>query len=89
MKRVINGKMYDTNTANEIAETIEYDNGTPKIWRTLYRKKNGEFFLHKEEHAFNDIYNSIKPITENEAKEFAEKHLDGDGYEAIFGHVDE
>ena len=50
MKKIINGKKYDTDTAQELAS---WDNGGG--WRdfhhceeTLYRKKTGEFFLFGE-----------------------------------------
>ncbi|MDE6675529.1 MAG: hypothetical protein K2K19_12100, partial [Acetatifactor sp.] len=47
MKQIINGKMYDTETAQEIGcgcNGMSCDD----LWfveETLYRKKNGEFFL--------------------------------------------
>ena len=47
MKQVINGKFYNTETAQEICS---YQYGYPRdfdyILEELYRKKNGEFFLH-------------------------------------------
>ena len=100
MKKIIKGKVYDTETATELAS---YSNGG--TWRdfshfeeTLYRKRNGEFFLHGEggpmtRYAEAQGQNSwsggarIMPLTYQEAQEWAEKHLDGDGYEEIFGPV--
>lgn len=88
MRKVINRKMYDTDTAKEVAESTEYDNGNPYLWETLYRKKTGEFFILKEWHS-DCIHHAIKPVSEEEAKDFAEENLDGDDYEKVFGKVDE
>lgn len=50
MKKVINGKMYNTDTAKEIKSWI---NDNDLSWsdfgylhETLYQKKTGEYFLH-------------------------------------------
>ena len=88
MRKVINRKMYDTDTAKEFAESTEYDNGNPYLWQTLYQKITGEFFILKEWHS-DHIHYAIKPISEEAAKDFAEKNLDGDDYEKVFGKVDE
>lgn len=100
MKKIINGKVYDTSTAKELGSYANYGS-----WRdfshyeeTLYRKKTGEFFLHGEggpatRYAVPEGQNSwsggerIMPMTYNEAREWAEKHLEADDYEAIFGEV--
>lgn len=102
MKRIINGKKYDTATAKEIGSA---SNGGG--WRdfshweeTLYRKKTGEFFLFGEGgpmtcYSVSCGQNSwsggsaIRPLTEAEAKEWAERYLDVDDYEEIFGEVEE
>lgn len=102
MKKTINGKVYDTSTAQEMAS---YSNGGG--WRdfrhyeeTLYRKKTGEFFLFGEggpmtQYAERVDLNSwgsgsrIMPMSWQEAAAWAEEHLDGDEYEKIFGEVDE
>ena len=72
MRKVINRKMYDTDTAKEVAESTEYDNGNPYLWQTLYQKITGEFFILKEWHS-DCIHHAIKPISEEAAKDFAEK----------------
>jgi hypothetical protein len=70
------------------------------VSETLYRKKTGEYFLHchggpMSRYAVYQTYNTIisgdviKPITPEEAREFAEKYLSADTYEAEFGIVDE
>ena len=50
MNKVINGKRYDTDKAEQIAQS---DNGCyvgdlDYYCETLYRKRTGEFFLHSE-----------------------------------------
>lgn len=88
MRKVINGKMYDTDTATVVAENTEYDDEQPYSKVTLYKKKTGEFYFFCEK--FTEDKNIwIEPILEDEAKEFAEKALDGDQYEAVFGKVEE
>lgn len=86
MKKIINGKKYDTETAKEIAVFVGGNFDSVRI--TLFEKKTGEFF---EYHETNEsFYKSwIVPVSESEAKEFAEENLDADEYEAIFGNVQE
>ena len=102
MKKIINNKRYDTNTAKKVAE---YDNDTARsdfnfYHEDLYQKRTGEFFLYGQgnaaskyaERAFPDGWQSgekIIPITVDEAREWAERTQDADTYESIFGVVDE
>ncbi len=96
MKKIINGKRYDTNTAKLIGET-SYSNRTDfAYWsEELYQKRTGEFFLYGEggpmsKYARSTGQNSwsggkkIIPLTIEEAQEWAEKYLDADEYEALF-----
>lgn len=101
MKKIINGRRYDTETAQQVAEyqhscQTEFD----YYVETLYRKKGGEFFLHGYGHAASPYCvwtdsstrtggERIVPMTYTEAQDWAEKHLDADEYEAIFGEVEE
>ncbi len=102
MKKIINGKVYDTETAKEL---VSWRNAGS--WRdfshkeeTLYRKKTGEFFLYGQGGPMTNYAEAtgtnswsggerIMPLTFAEAREWAEKHLDGDEYEEIFGEVTE
>ncbi len=102
MKKIISGKVYDTDTAKNLGSWCNAGS-----WRdfhhmeeTLYRKKTGEFFLHGEggpmtKYAIAEGQNSwrggsrIMPMSFSEAREWAEEHLDADEYEAIFGAVSE
>lgn len=102
MKKIIKGKVYNTETAKMVGE---YSNGLSysdfcHCYEELFQKKTGEFFLwgaggpmskYAEHHGWNETSGSekIMPMTYNEAKEWAEDHLDADEFEAIFGEVSE
>ena len=102
MKKIISGKVYDTKTAKEVGF---YANSADRrdfsqYEETLYQKRTGEFFLHGEggpmtKYAVSQGQNSwsggskIIPLNYDAAREWAEKHLDADEYEAIFGEVAE
>ena len=102
MKRIINGKKYDTNTAKEMACDSYNGSCSDFQWweETLYQKRTGEFFLYGQGGAMSKYSEScgqnswgggsdIIPLTLDEAKEWAEDHVDGDTYEEIFGEVEE
>lgn len=102
MKRIIKNKLYDTDTAQRLGEyTPNPDQGDFSYFcETLYRKKTGEFFLHGEGNAASKYARScgqnercggekIVPLTYAEAQAWAEEHLDGDDYIAIFGEPEE
>jgi hypothetical protein len=98
MKKIINGKRYNTKTAKELAHIgNRNDYNDFNFWReTLYVKKTGEYFLLKEGGANSKygVWNGnsggygefIEPILFDNAKKWAEQ-LDGDEYETIFGDV--
>ena len=102
MKKIINGKLYDTDTAKSIGS---YGNGYGigdyhYFYEVLYRKKTGEFFLYGSGGAGTRYSvecgnrcwtggDAIIPFTEDEAKEWAEEHLDADDYMEVFGTVEE
>lgn len=100
MKKIINNKAYDTETAKELgswSNMADYGNFS-QFSETLYRKKTGEFFLYGKggpmtKYAVAEGSNSwrggsrIMPLTFQEAREWSEEHLTGDEYEAIFGAV--
>lgn len=100
MKKIINGKLYNTETAKELGGWADYGSWRDfqHIEETLYRKKTGEYFLFGEggpatKYAEAEGQNSwtggrrIMPMTYDEAREWAEKHLEADEYEAIFGEI--
>lgn len=96
MKRIINGKRYDTDTAKfiktyssglSISDFRYYD-------ESLYLKKTGEFFLYAtgngaSEYAgkYGDLRGpgeKIVPLTLDEARAWVEKIEDPDLYEELF-----
>ena len=101
MKRIINGKKYDTSTAKLIGRwrnglsdgDFEYCN------EELYRKRTGEFFLYGEGgpgSVYATTYGNrwkygetIIPFAEDSARAWCEINLNADKYEAIFGAVDD
>lgn len=102
MKKIINGKVYDTETAKKVASWYSDYGRTDFHYyeESLYRKKTGEFFLYGDGNAASPYSRrcgqnewcggeKIVPLTFAEAQEWAEKHLDGDEYCAIFGEPDE
>lgn len=102
MKKIINGKVYDTETAGELGYCENMYDSRDFSWfgETLYRKRTGEFFLHgaggpQSKYAVSCGNNSwsgsekIIPITYEAAQKWAEENLDADDYERIFGEVAE
>lgn len=102
MKKIIQNKVYDTETAQRLAawENMYDVRDFHRYEETLYRKKTGEYFLHGEggpltQYAQTVGTNSwsggerIMPLSFAEAQAWAEEHLDGEEYEAIFGEVSE
>lgn len=101
MKQIINGKKYDTETAKKLGD---YSNGRSRsdfafCEEELYIKKTGEFFIYGcggplSKYSVpegNGVSGDSKiiPLTENEAKKWAEANLSVDKYESIFGEVEE
>lgn len=88
IRKIVNGKMYDTNTATELgyyynAKTLDdYDYRYEGLWK----KKNGEmFFLHQ---GWNEI--RITPeVTDEQAREWGAKWLDTEDYIKLFGEPSE
>lgn len=102
MKKIINGKVYDTLKAKKVASWYSSyaRNDFHYYEEELYKKKTGEFFLYGEGNAASPYSRScgqnewcggekIVPMTFAEAQEWAEKHLDGDDYCDIFGEPNE
>lgn len=100
MRKVIDGRRYDTETAIEVGES---NHGRPGDWafmsETLYRTRRGAWFLHGaggplssygERCGSNERTGSerIIPLTEDEAFEWAQDALDGETVDAFFSaHV--
>ncbi len=97
MRKIINKKVYDTVTAKPIGAWSNSCNAGDfnLVIETLYRKKTGEYFLHGEGGA-NTRYSvqdyggwsggeAITPLTPEQARDWAEEHLDAAEYELEFG----
>lgn len=102
MKKIINGKMYNTETAKEVATwSNSYNFGDFNYCEeTLYKKKTGEYFLYGMGGALSKYARScgsngssggseFVPLSENEAKEWMERYADAEDYIAEFGEVEE
>ena len=102
MKKIINGKMYNTDTARKVA-SCEHGEG-PRDFRyyyeTLYCKRTGEYFLAGEggpmtKYSVSTGQNSwrggekIIPLTYEQALAWGEEEMDADEYENEFGAVQE
>ena len=102
MKKIINGKVYDTSTAERVCG---WSNGRSTsdfgyCSEELHQKRTGEFFLHGEggprsKYAVSQGNNDwgygeqIIPLTYEAAQKWADEHLASEDYEAIFGEVAE
>ena len=99
MKAIINGKKYDTETAEFIGNASAYPSTFNWYDEDLYQKRTGEFFLYGEGNAASkysrhDGNTSLPgsgfiPLTQEKAREWCEKNLDIESYEIIFGEVTE
>lgn len=102
MKKIINGRKYNTDTAEQLGE---WSNGLgcrdfSNIEEALYRKKTGEYFVAGFGGAMTKYAQPVRgggwcggegvfPLSYEEAREWAEEHLSVEEYEAAFGEVDE
>ena len=102
MKKIINGKKYDTDTAKKVGEYWSSSDLRDFHWwsESLYQKKTGEFFLYGSGNAAskyrescgNNTWSSgshIEPLDYEAAQKWAEEHLTAEEYEDIFGEVAE
>ena len=100
MKRIIDGKRYDTSTAEEIATaTHGYKSEFSYYEETLYCKRTGEYFLYGYGHGESKYAKQVLgawgpgediiPMTYEQAREWAERNLDAEEYEREFGEVPE
>ena len=101
MRKVLKGKVYDTDTAKEVGY-YSYLPGDRLYGHseTLHRKRTGEYFLCCEggpgSKYSEDIDRNnrsglalIKPLSYEDARKWAEENLSVDEYKSEFGIVDE
>lgn len=101
MKKILNGRRYDTETAKLVGYTSYSTPGDFNYWsEDLYVKRTGEYFLHgkggpSSKYSVTVGQNEwtggqeVIPLSLEEAQAWAEKYLSGDEYENIFGEVEE
>lgn len=101
MKKVINGSLYDTETAKLLGEDSYSNPRDFAHWReSLYRTKSGKYFLHGEGGAMTKYAVSVGqnewsggekiiPLDLDSAQKWSEEHLDGDEYIRAFGEPEE
>lgn len=99
MKKIIKGKLYDTDTARRLGG--DYGGEGFSHWsEELYQKRTGEYFLYghggamtKYAQALSDNSWSggekIMPLTFETARQWAEEHLSADTYAKEFGMPEE
>jgi len=100
MKKIIEGKVYDTDTAKKVASYSSPGSGSDfnHFEEDLFLKKTGEFFLfgvggpmtrYAKQVEQNNWSGGKKiiPLSYQAAKAWAEEHLTADEYEAIFGEI--
>lgn len=90
MKTILNGKKYDTETAEYICD-CPLSTGITK--NGIYRKKNGEFFRCSYsiwQNSRGECTGAIfEPLSDSEARRALEGPLSVEEYEDIFGKIDE
>lgn len=101
MRKVICGRMFDTETAKKLGEwnskmkgILNYDrafnNSYGGYWEeAVYRKETGEYFLYSWSYIDTGTGGHLELLSESDAKKILMQMLDGDQYEAIFGKVKE
>ncbi len=98
MKKIINGKLYDTDTAKELGfwDNGYFPNDSNYCAEWLHRKRTGEYFLYGKgganskyaEFAGSNSWTSGRsfiPMTYEDARRWAEEKLDTEEYASIFG----
>ena len=101
MRKVINGKLYDTDTARPIVNLSKgYPTDFSYVSETLYRKRTGEYFVHGEGGPMSAYREScgqnqwrggeaIRPLDYDEARRWMEERGSVGAYEREFGIPDE
>lgn len=103
MKKIIEGKMYNTETATYIGSYRTDTMGKRDfhyLEEDLYQKRTKEFFLCGEGGAMTKYAKYVEgcgytygekiiPLSENEAKDWMEGHMDVSDYVELFGECEE
>ncbi len=102
MKRIINGKLYNTETGRRIGvwESHSHQGDFNYYAESLYITKNGQYFLHGEGGPLSKYSRpcgtngrcsgeQITLFTDQDARQWAELSLSADQYMEHFGDVEE
>ena len=101
MKKIIEGATYDTDKAEQLGSDSFSNSRDFHHWEeTLYRSKSGRYFLYGEGGPMSRYARTvgqnewsggeqIMPMDRKAAMAWAEEHLTGDQYTAIFGDPEE
>lgn len=99
MKKIINGRKYDTDTAEIIDSYSNECTNSSCFCETLYQKRTKEIFLYCYGGPMSKYCQScdngwtggekIIPLTLDDAKEWVENHSTVETYEELFGEIAE
>lgn len=102
MKKIIDGSLYNTQTAKKIGVYASHYNYSDLYWwqETLYISKSGKFFIHGEGNAGSQYGEktgsnswsggeTIKQVSPTQARKWAEERLDAEEYMAYFEEPEE
>lgn len=100
MKKVINGKLYNTETAKRLGYTFHGESRSDFRYyeETLYKTKSGQYFIHGEGGPMSRYSRavgqnswsggeSIRPVSEEAAQAWCEEELDAEEYISIIKEV--
>ena len=88
MKKYVNRKCYDTDTAHKVGtyKGCWGHSGIAVREETLYRKRTGEYFLYVWDRLLDEAdTETIAPVSCEKARAWAEERLDADAIEAEWG----
>lgn len=97
MKKIVNGKLYDTESAELFCEySFSNPSDFKHVYEALYKSPNGQFFVEYSGGPMSEYgvscgqnetsgSSGIRLVTEAEAMEFLEAHGTSDDYVKAFG----
>jgi HicB family len=96
MKRIIEGRTYNTETATEVASWSGFTDPeamrAPESGAVLYQTRHGAYFLVSFNEAlepWEDGYEKLTPLDPEQAQRWAEKHCSTEEVERLFGEQPE
>jgi len=97
MKQIIDGRLYDTDAATKVGEWFNHHlpGDFRRVDEALYRTERGAWFLHGEGGPLSPYAvpvgnnghgagEAITPLTDEQARQWAERHLDADEVLALW-----